>query len=240
MNKTKLYMKNKAFTLIEIASVLIIAGLLLGGIVASNGFIKQGQINRVISDMNFYVTAIQNFKAFYGYYPGDLPNATTYFGATDRNGNTVTNGNGDLVIACGSECSYAWQHLALANLIPGVYTNTSSMINTPYTFYTSLNNFWQLKNYGNSYTGIPMNNLRFSSTNLQFNPLSLYIIDKKIDDGIASSGFMLTNTEAGSAPTPACVYDSAGVSANYTSTAVPMTYNIYTASGTCSNALFTI
>lgn len=70
----------RVFTLVELAIVLMIVGLLTGGILASNSMIETARINKTISILQQLHIQIHNFKSTYKYYPGDLPNAYDYFG----------------------------------------------------------------------------------------------------------------------------------------------------------------
>src|SRR6266404_5761582 len=62
------------FTLVEIAIVLVIIGLLLGGILKGQEMITQARIKNIINDVTVAVTSYQDrYRAI----PGDDLNATT-------------------------------------------------------------------------------------------------------------------------------------------------------------------
>src|SRR5690348_18355681 len=65
------------FTLVEIAIVLVIIGLLLGGILKGQEMITQAKIKNVINDFNGVTTAVTSYQDRYRALPGDDPNATT-------------------------------------------------------------------------------------------------------------------------------------------------------------------
>ncbi len=71
-------MKQKGFTLVEIAIVLVIIGLLLGGILASQSIISGAKAKDVIAIVGDLRTATAYFKQRYSYLPGDLPNPQNY------------------------------------------------------------------------------------------------------------------------------------------------------------------
>src|SRR6267142_5199213 len=65
------------FTLVEIAIVLVIIGLLLGGILKGQEMITQARIKNAINDFNGVVTAITSYQDRYRALPGDDKGATT-------------------------------------------------------------------------------------------------------------------------------------------------------------------
>ena len=130
-------MRNSAFSLIEISIVLVIIGLLTGGIMAGQSLIRASQLRGVVSEFNAYHTAVLTFKQKYFALPGDMNNATDFWGAAHPDpitcrtsvgtGTQTCNGNGSGLIADAEPNEYGenfmfWQHLANAGLISGNYT----------------------------------------------------------------------------------------------------------------------
>src|SRR5436189_6124876 len=64
------------FTLVEIAIVLVIIGLLLGGILKGQEMITQAKIKNVINDFNGISVAVTSYQDRYRALPGDDGNAT--------------------------------------------------------------------------------------------------------------------------------------------------------------------
>lgn len=58
--------KQKGFTLVEIAIVLVIVGLLLGGVLKGQELIKSAKVKAVLSDVNAYRVAILSYEDRYG------------------------------------------------------------------------------------------------------------------------------------------------------------------------------
>lgn len=85
----------RGFTLIEMSIVLVIIGLIVAGILTGQEMIKAATVRSQISQLEKLETAIYAFRDKYNGLPGDLANATTFFGTTDANGYTVASGNGD-------------------------------------------------------------------------------------------------------------------------------------------------
>jgi len=63
--------KQKGFTLIELAIVLVIIGIILGAILKGQELIKNAQAKRVQNDMRGLEAAVWTFYDRYGRFPGD-------------------------------------------------------------------------------------------------------------------------------------------------------------------------
>src|SRR5713226_231870 len=76
------------FTLVEIAIVLVIIGLLLGGILKGQEMITQAKIKNVINDFNGITAAMNSYQDRYRALPGDDINAASrWAGAIAGTGN---------------------------------------------------------------------------------------------------------------------------------------------------------
>src|SRR5471032_2293871 len=84
------------FTLVEIAIVLVIIGLLLGGILKGQEMITQAKIKNVVADFSGISAAYYGYQDRYRAIPGDDANAasrwTTVPAAIAGNGNGVVAG----------------------------------------------------------------------------------------------------------------------------------------------------
>jgi prepilin-type N-terminal cleavage/methylation domain-containing protein len=123
-----MFSKSKAqgFTLVEIAIVLVIIGLLLGGILKGQEMITQAKIKNSIADFSGISAAYYGYQDRYRAIPGDDPNAatrwTTPAAATAGNGNGIVAGTynnaGAVCTAATESCSW-WDHLRRAGFVAG-------------------------------------------------------------------------------------------------------------------------
>ena len=108
----------KGFTLVEIAIVLVIIGLLLGGILKGQEMITQAKIKNVMADMSGVSAAMYGYQDRYKALPGDDVKATRWTGATAGNGDGVIVGKYQDADAT-KESMLFWNHLRLAGFVSG-------------------------------------------------------------------------------------------------------------------------
>ena len=65
----------KGFTLVELAVVMIIIGLLIGGVLKGQELIKSAKVTSTISQVKGVDAAVSTFQDIYAGLPGDLPSA---------------------------------------------------------------------------------------------------------------------------------------------------------------------
>ena len=119
--------KSQGFTLVEIAIVLVIIGLLLGGILKGQEMITQAKIKNVIGDFSGIAAAYHGYQDRYRAIPGDDPNAgTRWSGATAGSGNGIVAGTYNSGTAT-DESRLWWDHLRRAGFVSG--TGTTSPFN---------------------------------------------------------------------------------------------------------------
>jgi prepilin-type N-terminal cleavage/methylation domain-containing protein len=95
------------FSLIEIALVLIVVGVLAGAIFKGQDILEAAKIRATLNEIDRIRTATALYQDTFGQWPGNDPLATSRFGAS------VTNGQGNGVIS-GDETNQFWLHLAKA------------------------------------------------------------------------------------------------------------------------------
>src|SRR5688572_21328752 len=108
--------RNQGFTLVEIAIVLVIIGLLLGGILKGQEMITQAKIKNVIADMSGVSAAMYGYQDRYRSLPGDDKHANTRWTATAGDGDGIVEG---LWTATTGEAINFWDHLRRAGFVSG-------------------------------------------------------------------------------------------------------------------------
>ncbi len=124
--------RQSGFTLIEIAIVLVIIGLLLGGILKGQELITQGRIRNVGNDFQSVTAAINLYQDRYRALPGDDAGAKTRWTTTEPgNGDGVIDGayNTACTATSTTETCLFWHHLRLAGLVGGATTDRTQAVN---------------------------------------------------------------------------------------------------------------
>lgn len=198
------------FTLVEVAIVVVIVGLLLATVLKGQEMIAQAKIKRAIVDFT------GTFAAYYGYrdrfhaLPGDDPNAGRWTGATPGNGDGVVAGAYDSSIA-GVESRLWWDHVRRAGFVGG---SGEQQPPNPQSGIVGVQ-------FGDAAGGTTLggfSHLIACSTNLPDKVAAA--VDLQIDDGVGDTGKVRALAQNGSKP----VLDAAAAPAAYVETGA----NLYT------------
>jgi prepilin-type N-terminal cleavage/methylation domain-containing protein len=192
-------MKKNGFTLTEISVVLVVIALIVSAVTAATSAITNAKLQTAIKELSTYRSAIFTFKDKFRYYPGDIPNAETYWGESNTD-----NGNGDWTIHNGAnnEPLKAWRHLYLAKLtdmnLTGVDAGTPDFVigkNIPPSAYSDKSHYHI--QYSTNHFSRNGNGIALSTSNSDTQPYGGALppkhaakIDKKLDDGIANTGMV--------------------------------------------------
>lgn len=163
-------LKNKGFTLVELAIVLVIIGLILGAVLKGNSLIDNAKVKSLYkSNYQDIITAVYAYYDRYGRYPGD----------TNNNG-TIDELITDCPSQSTSESCKAWEQLRLANFITGTDT-------------TSPNNVFSGKVGIGKATVNETTATWIALTNIPGEVCQ--ILDTQYDDGVYNAGNIQTTTD---------------------------------------------
>jgi prepilin-type N-terminal cleavage/methylation domain-containing protein len=110
------------FTLVELALVLVIIGLLITGVLKGEALIQNAKVKKVVNQKDSLTAAFYTYYDRYNYYPGDCNKVDIPTpGHTDTTTTPpATAGNGQ--IDANLERAVLFQDLVLAQIINGGYT----------------------------------------------------------------------------------------------------------------------
>ena len=215
MKKTS---SDNAYTLIEVAFVVIVLSVILGLVVNIKANNVENHIKRAVSELQEYKSSIVGFKRKYGFLPGDLTKTQIFslsLNNTDGNQNGLIedknqlNGVYDKNLKMDGEIANFWLHLYRS----GFLKKTKSIF--PYVpflktgilvFSNGERNFYHL-----AISGVNINKDIKTINNLT--PYEAYLIDKKLDDGLPFSGNVFAyggntiNNLKLKSPNPKCATD---------------------------------
>ena len=131
------FVKNhKGFTLVELAIVLIIIGIILGAVLKGQELINNAKMKRAYNQYREIMAAVYTYFDRYGKFPGDDNTANARWGTFNGNGNgTIDGGDTTTMFTCadttGTETCALWEHLRLSNIISGSQKVGESRLNPP-------------------------------------------------------------------------------------------------------------
>jgi prepilin-type N-terminal cleavage/methylation domain-containing protein len=134
----------RGFSLVELSIVLVILGLLTGGILTGQNLIRAAELRSAVTELQRHQASTQSFRDKYFAIPGDMSNATRFWGRMSSGADCLTNsaaavdaaagvcdGNGDGALSAAGGASVSgelfqfWRQLANAGMVEGTYTGIS-------------------------------------------------------------------------------------------------------------------
>ena len=207
MHQPCLPRRQSGFTLIEIAIVLVIIGLLLGGILKGQELINSARVKNLATDFRNIPLFIYAYQDKYRALPGDDAAVVAHLGASATSATTGTTlGNGaidgawDAVSPSTAESFLFWQHVRLAGLAPGPTVTTAG----DYPPTNSVGGRIGIQSAA-PFTG--MNGTYFiCSAGIQ----GKYVkqLDTQLDDGNTATGSMMAGTTLPTAIATASIVDA--------------------------------
>ncbi len=130
--------RQSGFTLVEIAIVLVIIGLLLGGVLKGQEMIENSKAKAIVNDMKAIQAAYNSYIDRYKAIPGDETNAAMNARGW-AGGGQGGNGSGALdipvadtfVSVAGGEQAAFWRALRASGLVTGNAANVAGAVNLP-------------------------------------------------------------------------------------------------------------
>lgn len=191
----------RGFTLVEIAIVLVIIGLLLGGILRGQELIKSARVRSIANQNSGIQAAYFGFLDRYQRKPGDWSQAN----AVQAIPGVTTGGDGDGQIAGGASAPWdealaVWEHLSRAGFIQGIYTGgnsapaADSTDKAPSNYNGGLMFLFETADYADD--GTPVSRLNLVLGN-QIEVEILRELDLKIDDSFPTTGVVRHAATAG-------------------------------------------
>jgi len=181
----------KGFTLIEIAIVLVIIGLLLGGVLKGQELINTARVRAMNNTVDGITAAWFSFQDRYRSFPGDYLSASSQVNLPGA----PIGGDGNGRVSTDSERALVWVHLEAAGYLTGGYTNTAATVaddayNCPPTICPD-NGFGSGMNL--SYGAMVQTGAASAHELISGSGIPVEVIaelDRKVDDGSPDSGAM--------------------------------------------------
>ncbi len=177
--KGKMGAQQSGFTLVEIAIVLVIIGLILGGVLKGQVLIDNAKYKNFVKEIQSYRAGVFTFQDTYRGFPGDLLNVSALdSAAVPGNGDGVVDG-GFCDVASEESCK-VWSHLRYAGIIAGDPTDVGTAASPAHTYGGLVSSI----STGNWANGI--NELKVLIQDVPGEVAQRY--DNEFDDGNATSG----------------------------------------------------
>ena len=176
--------RESGFTLVEIAIVVAVVGLLIGGVMKGSEMITNARLKRIENDQSQIAATIMTYQDRYRQLPGDDSLASQRFSIytdgkndpapIDINGGGDGYLDGDWIAAANTETANVWKHLRASGLIDGSGDDDS-----------------QPKNANGGVIGLRDTSLQLTGIVTVFGSLEgqvMRILEARLDDGSPAEG----------------------------------------------------
>jgi prepilin-type N-terminal cleavage/methylation domain-containing protein len=206
---------SKGFTLVELSIVLVIIGLIVGGVVGGQALVRSAKVSATVFDIQRNEGAFRQFYLQYDAMPGDFSEATDYWPGVN-----ATNGNGNNILGGwwntpdGVEYQRVFLHMSLAELVdPGLIVYDGGLNLVPDTEIPAIsthdkiymNVFGHTAPRSGQRTILSASEIFFQigaehdgppdfTWGTGFDARTTRKIDKKMDDGAASTGKIIATS----------------------------------------------
>ncbi|MCB2081895.1 MAG: type II secretion system protein [Rickettsiales bacterium] len=189
------YQNIAAYTLIEMAIVLVVVGLLISVVMTGVYLVSQSKVRTIIAEQETYQAAIKNFLDRYNELPGDMSDASGYWGS-------ASDGDGDEQIEWSAdEGVQAWYQLQESKMITrggltGTATSAKAVIDTNVPSSAIRGSVGWYLDYDSTvgnHLGLGAQETTGVNDGPALSASEAKKIDEKLDDGIANSGRVFSN-----------------------------------------------
>jgi len=178
----------RGFTLVEIAIVFVIMGLLLTGVFKGQALIDSARVRSMATEVSGIRTAWHSFQERYRALPGDFQSAGTQIDSA------AVSGNGNGRIDDNVERAGVWQQLSLAGFINGSFDgarsgagSASDMVCEPATCPKNpFNGYYKISYSAQAADEASPTHEIFTGNRIPVGILAE--LDRKLDDGLPKSG----------------------------------------------------
>lgn len=178
----------RGFTLVELAIVMVIVGLILGGVFKGQTLIDSARVRSISTELSGIRTAWYSFQERYRSLPGDFQNASVQIDSA------AVPGDGNGRIDDSRERAGVWQQLSLAGFINGSFDGSQSAVGTATDVECSpqtcpqnpFNGYYKISYSAQAADAENPTHEIYTGAQIPVNILSQ--LDARLDDGVPTSG----------------------------------------------------